>query len=206
MRKILFVLLLSFTVNGWASENQCHDADKIKEWEGIIAKHPTNPLLVKLYGMRIGLCKAVDDGKISLDTAIDVFETERSKLDKKQPSTALGYKDAAPKNVIPVNKTKAFHWFDMNWSKEEVPVDDTMTISGKFFTFQGWPETIYKPEISFLNVGVPSPVFIRAGSWIGGQLVPRSVSLELDLGNSGVTKPIDHVNCCIAGTCCYIKK
>jgi len=54
-----------------------------------------------------------------------------------------------------------------------------MTISGKFFVFSGWPETVDKPEISFLNIGIPGPVFIRAGSWIGGQLVPRSVSLEL---------------------------
>ena len=54
-----------------------------------------------------------------------------------------------------------------------------MTISGKFLVFAGWPETVDKPEISFLNVGIPGPVFIRAGSWIGGQLVPRSVSLEL---------------------------
>ena len=54
-----------------------------------------------------------------------------------------------------------------------------MTISGKFFVFSGWPETVDKPDISFLNIGIPGPVFIRAGSWIGGQLVPRSVQLEL---------------------------
>jgi methane/ammonia monooxygenase subunit B len=76
-------------------------------------------------------------------------------------------------------RMRTIHWFDMNWSKEEVPVNDTMTISGKFFVFAGWPETVDKPEVSFLNVGIPGPVFIRAGSWIGGQLVPRSVSLEL---------------------------
>jgi len=76
-------------------------------------------------------------------------------------------------------RMRTIHWFDMNWSKEEVNVNDTMTISGKFFVFAGWPETVDKPEVSFLNVGIPGPVFIRAGSWIGGQLVPRSVSLEL---------------------------
>jgi len=54
-----------------------------------------------------------------------------------------------------------------------------MTITGKFHVFAGWPETVDKPEISFLNIGIPGPVFIRAGSWIGGQLVPRSVTLEL---------------------------
>jgi methane/ammonia monooxygenase subunit B len=76
-------------------------------------------------------------------------------------------------------RMRTIHWFDLNWSKEIVPVNDTMTISGKFFVFSGWPETVDKPEISFLNIGIPGPVFIRAGSWIGGQLVPRSVSLEL---------------------------
>ena len=76
-------------------------------------------------------------------------------------------------------RMRTIHWFDLNWSKEEVAVNDTMTVSGKFFVFAGWPETVDKPEISFLNVGIPGPVFIRAGSWIGGQLVPRSVSLEL---------------------------
>jgi len=76
-------------------------------------------------------------------------------------------------------RMRTIHWFDLNWSKDQVPVNDTMTISGKFFVFQGWPETVDKPEIAFLNIGTPGAVYIRQGSWIGGQLVPRSVSLEL---------------------------
>ncbi|MBL6985987.1 MAG: methane monooxygenase/ammonia monooxygenase subunit B [Methylobacter sp.] len=76
-------------------------------------------------------------------------------------------------------RMRTIHWFDLNWSKDTVPVNDTMTISGKFHVFAGWPETVDKPEVSFLNIGIPGPVFIRQGSWIGGQLVPRSVTLEL---------------------------
>jgi methane/ammonia monooxygenase subunit B len=76
-------------------------------------------------------------------------------------------------------RMRTIHWFDLNWSKEEVAINETMSISGKFHVFAGWPETVDKPEVSFLNIGIPGPVFIRAGSWIGGQLVPRSVSLEL---------------------------
>lgn len=76
-------------------------------------------------------------------------------------------------------RMRTIHWYDLNWSKDTLAVNDTMTISGKFHVFAGWPETVDKPEISFLNIGIPGPVFIRAGSWIGGQLVPRSVSLEL---------------------------
>jgi len=76
-------------------------------------------------------------------------------------------------------RMRTIHWFDLNWSKDEVAVNDTMTISGKFHVFAGWPETVDKPEVAFLNIGIPGPVFIRAGSWVGGQLVPRSISLEL---------------------------
>jgi len=76
-------------------------------------------------------------------------------------------------------RMRTIHWFDLNWSKDTVAINDTMTISGKFHVFAGWPESVDKPEISFLNIGIPGPVFIRAGSWIGGQLVPRSVQLEL---------------------------
>jgi len=70
-------------------------------------------------------------------------------------------------------RMRTIHWFDLNWSKDEVPVNETMTISGKFLVFSGWPESVDKPESAFLNIGIPGPVFIRAGSWIGGQLVPR---------------------------------
>jgi methane/ammonia monooxygenase subunit B len=76
-------------------------------------------------------------------------------------------------------RMRTIHWYDLNWSKETVPVNETMSVSGKFYVFEGWPETVDKPESSFLNIGTPGPVFIRAGSWIGGKLVPRSVSLEL---------------------------
>lgn len=84
MRKILFVCLMGLAVNALASENYCHDAAEIKRWDEVIAKHSAEPLLIKLYSMRVGLCKMVDEGKVDLDTAIDVFEAERSKLDTKQ--------------------------------------------------------------------------------------------------------------------------
>ncbi len=76
-------------------------------------------------------------------------------------------------------RMRTIHWFDLNWSKAVVSVNDTVEVTGKFHVFAGWPETVDKPESSFLNIGIPGPVFIRAGSWVGGQLVPRSLSLEL---------------------------
>lgn len=71
-------------------------------------------------------------------------------------------------------------WYDLHWSEDSVKVNETVEITGKMHVFKGWPETVDKPEIAFLNIGIPGPVFIRQESYIGGQLVPRSVTLELD--------------------------
>ncbi len=76
-------------------------------------------------------------------------------------------------------RMRTIHWYDLNWSKDEVAVNETVTISGKFHVFHGWPESVDAPDVAFLNIGIPGPVFIRAGSWIGDQLVPRSVRLEI---------------------------
>ncbi len=76
-------------------------------------------------------------------------------------------------------RMRTIHWFDLTWTKDEVAVNDTVVIEGKFHVFGGWPDSVDEPDVSFLNIGIPGPVFIRAGSWIGGQLVPRSVELSL---------------------------
>jgi methane/ammonia monooxygenase subunit B len=70
-------------------------------------------------------------------------------------------------------------WYDLNWSSDSVPVNETVTIDGKFHVFAGWPETVAIPDIAFLNIGIPGPVFVRQESYIGGQIVPRSVALKL---------------------------
>jgi len=76
-------------------------------------------------------------------------------------------------------RMRTIHWYDLKWSKEVVKVNEEVEISGKFHVFEGWPETVDAPESAFLNIGIPGPVFIRKASYIGGQLVPRSVRLEI---------------------------
>jgi len=76
-------------------------------------------------------------------------------------------------------RMRTIHWYDLHWSKEKVKVNDSVEISGKFHVFEGWPETVAEPDTAFLNIGIPGPVFIRKESYIGGQLVPRSVRLEI---------------------------
>jgi methane/ammonia monooxygenase subunit B len=76
-------------------------------------------------------------------------------------------------------RMRTIHWFDLKWSKDKVKVNDEVEITGKFHVFDGWPETVAEPNVAFLNIGIPGPVFIRKASYIGGQLVPRSVRLEI---------------------------
>jgi methane/ammonia monooxygenase subunit B len=76
-------------------------------------------------------------------------------------------------------RMRTIHWYDLKWSKELVKVNEEVEISGKFHVFEGWPETVDAPESAFLNIGIPGPVFIRKASYVGGQLVPRSVRLEI---------------------------
>lgn len=76
-------------------------------------------------------------------------------------------------------RMRTIHWFDLKWSKDKISVNEEMEVTGKFHVFSNWPETVRKPNTAFLNIGIPGPVMIRAESYIGDQLVPRSVGLEL---------------------------
>ncbi|KXJ41240.1 MAG: methane monooxygenase/ammonia monooxygenase subunit B [Methylothermaceae bacteria B42] len=76
-------------------------------------------------------------------------------------------------------RMRTIHWFDLNWSKASVNVNEEVEISGKFHVFEGWPESVDPPEVSFLNIGIPGPTFIRKESYIGDTFVPRSVRLEI---------------------------
>lgn len=76
-------------------------------------------------------------------------------------------------------RMRTIHWYDLKWSKEAVNVNEEVEITGKLHVFEGWPETVRDPDDAFLNIGIPGPVFIRKESYIGGQLVPRSVRLEV---------------------------
>jgi len=62
------------------STNYCHDAVKLKEWEGMLLKYPDDLGIIKLYALRGGLCDAVDKKKITLDMGIDIFNSEHQKL------------------------------------------------------------------------------------------------------------------------------
>ncbi|MGH8502741.1 MAG: hypothetical protein ACREVE_09790 [Gammaproteobacteria bacterium] len=63
-----------------AAENYCHDRSINAEWERLLARHEGDTTVTYLYALRNDLCAAVDAGKISLEQAVERFESERQRM------------------------------------------------------------------------------------------------------------------------------
>jgi len=63
-------------------------------------------------------------------------------------------------------RMRTIQWYNLKWSTDKLKVNDEMTVSGNFHVFEGWPQTVAKPEVSFLNIGIPGPVFVRTESYL----------------------------------------
>jgi hypothetical protein len=47
--------------------------------DGLFEKNRKDPLIIKLVALRVGLCTMLDERKITLDSAIDIFEEEKNR-------------------------------------------------------------------------------------------------------------------------------
>jgi methane/ammonia monooxygenase subunit B len=74
---------------------------------------------------------------------------------------------------------RTLNWYDVQWSKTTVNVNEELILSGKVHVFSAWPQAVANPRVSFLNAGEPGPVLVRTSQFIGEQFAPRSVSLEI---------------------------
>jgi hypothetical protein len=80
-----------------ASENYCHDPASWAKYDELLKQAPHDALIVRSYALRLGLCRMVDEGKVSLEYAIEVFDTEKFRMllqrtrgteDEKRPKPA----------------------------------------------------------------------------------------------------------------------
>lgn len=92
------------------------------------------------------------------------------------PPEAMAHGERAQE---PFLRMRSIQWYDMKWSQDTVKVNDEMTLSGKFRVFPDWPHALKQPESSFLNIGVPGPVFLRTLTEIGGEAQFFSGPLEI---------------------------
>jgi methane/ammonia monooxygenase subunit B len=80
----------------------------------------------------------------------------------------------------PSLRLSTIQWYDTRWSSDHVAVNRELILSGRFHVMANWPLEIPSPaDLSFLNVGVPGPVFIRTASTVNGVNGASSISLEL---------------------------
>lgn len=70
--------------NKAAPENYCKDPVSWKEWADLVAKYPNDSDVQTLHALRIGLCAKIEQGSITLDEAIRLFDrAQRMVVEKK---------------------------------------------------------------------------------------------------------------------------
>ena len=75
---MVFLSCLLVFGNTLAGVNYCHDDSVNQDWENL-ANNSSEPEVKELYTLRKALCQKVDQGELELDSAIDMFESERIK-------------------------------------------------------------------------------------------------------------------------------
>lgn len=59
------------------TENYCLNPEYTKSNEELLARNPNNPSIQMIYALRLGICKMIEDGLISVEQGIDIFEEQR---------------------------------------------------------------------------------------------------------------------------------
>lgn len=69
--------------------------------------------------------------------------------------------------------------YDVRFSATELNIGDELTITGRMRVMNSWPEhTIRPPEMGFLSIIAPGPVFGITDRRMNEQFVPQSVEIE----------------------------
>lgn len=80
-------------------------------------------------------------------------------------------------------RMRTIHFYDMKWSvpeDKEIKVNDQITITGRFRTFEDWPNNLPAPDTAFLSTGGPGSVMTKVESYINGTPMIQSTNLKLN--------------------------
>lgn len=84
------------------------------------------------------------------------------------------------RSLEPFVRMRTIQWYDVAFSKSNVSVNDELVITGKFHVAEDWPNNIPEPELAYLGLISPGPVFVRKERTINGE--PHLNSLPLEIG------------------------
>lgn len=92
------------------------------------------------------------------------------------PNSAVAHGEKA---LEPFIRMRTIQWYDVQFSQDKLAVNDEVAIVGKFHVAEDWPQSVPKPDMAFLNVSTPGPVFIRTERYLNGQPWVSSAALKL---------------------------
>jgi hypothetical protein len=78
-------------------DNYCYQQKAWDDIEKLRQDAPNDPLVIRMYAMRKGLCALIEEGKISREQGSEIFELERSRviIERQQDETRTKRKVSA---------------------------------------------------------------------------------------------------------------
>lgn len=75
-----FIFLAAAIPSFSEEQNYCHDKAAAQEWDALVKKDPNDLALQRLHALRLGICEKIENGSLTLDQGIEMFEREREKV------------------------------------------------------------------------------------------------------------------------------
>ncbi|MCI0654028.1 MAG: methane monooxygenase/ammonia monooxygenase subunit B [Methylococcaceae bacterium] len=91
------------------------------------------------------------------------------------PEAAMAHGEKA---LEPFIRMRTIQWYDVEWNRNQVQINDQVIITGKFHVAEDWPRSVPKPDAAYLNVAIPGPVFVRTERYLNGQPWVSSAALQ----------------------------
>jgi methane/ammonia monooxygenase subunit B len=91
------------------------------------------------------------------------------------PNSAFAHGEKA---LEPFIRMRTIQWYDVHFSQDKLAVNGEVAITGKFHVAEDWPSSVPKPDMTYLNVSTPGPVFIRTERYLNGQPWVSSAALK----------------------------
>lgn len=83
---VFFLLTVGLVCSAFAEDatTNCHDPASWADWNARAAQHPEDTALQTLHALWMGLCLKVEQGGLTLEEAITIFERARRTLVKER--------------------------------------------------------------------------------------------------------------------------
>nr|QPA35668.1 hydrocarbon monooxygenase B subunit [Mycolicibacterium mageritense] len=76
-------------------------------------------------------------------------------------------------------KTATVTFYDVKFSTAELDIGQELTITGTMRVMESWPDhTLAAPELGFLSINQPGPVFFVTERWMSDTFTPQSVKIH----------------------------